>query len=206
MQHPGIGDTQIVQASDAVKTFRGATGDADRPASRDAAAEWRHDVSTCKQSSAVQLPPGIVADTLKSLRDALANAIHLAKSDPGNAEYQRDLSVSYHKMGEALIDQGNLPEALKNFREDLAIAEHLARSEPGNAHRQRDLAVSYSKIGGVQVEQGNLADALKCFGDALALFDNLVKSDPGSAERRRDLALCEAAIELSEAQVFAYPE
>jgi hypothetical protein len=39
----------------------------------------------------------------------------LAKSDPGNAGWQRDLSVSYEKIGDVLVAQGNLPEALKSY-------------------------------------------------------------------------------------------
>jgi hypothetical protein len=36
---------------------------------------------------------------LASYRDSLAIADRLAKSDPGNAGWQRDLSVSYEKVG-----------------------------------------------------------------------------------------------------------
>ena len=39
----------------------------------------------------------------------------LAKADPGNAGWQRDLSVSYNKIGDVLVAQGNLPEALKSL-------------------------------------------------------------------------------------------
>ena len=35
-----------------------------------------------------------------------------AKADPGNAVWQRDLSVSYEKVGEVLRAQGNLAAAL----------------------------------------------------------------------------------------------
>jgi hypothetical protein len=37
----------------------------------------------------------------------------LAQSDPGNTEWQRDLSVSYIKMGDAQVLQGDLAGALK---------------------------------------------------------------------------------------------
>ena len=45
----------------------------------------------------------------KSYRDSLAIADRLAKSDPGNAGWQRDLSVSYDKVGDVLVAQGDLP-------------------------------------------------------------------------------------------------
>jgi hypothetical protein len=59
----------------------------------------------------------------------------LAKADPGNG-WQRDLSVSYSKVGDVLVAQGNLPEALKSFRDtadesDLAPRAHLEMASPG---------------------------------------------------------------------------
>ena len=44
---------------------------------------------------------------LKSYRDSLAITERLAKSDPGNAGWQRDLSVSHHKVGDVQVAQGD---------------------------------------------------------------------------------------------------
>jgi hypothetical protein len=67
--------------------------------------------------------------------------------------------VSYNKIGDVLVAQGNLPEAQTSFRYGLAIAERLAKADPGNAEWQRDLSVCYNKIGNVLVAQGNLLEA-----------------------------------------------
>ncbi len=99
----------------------------------------------------------------------MRSADRLAKSDPGNAGWQRDLSVSYDRVGDVLVAQGNLPEALKTFRDGLAIRDRLAKSDPGNAGWQRDLSVSYDRVGDVLVAQGNLPEALKTFRDGLAI-------------------------------------
>jgi tetratricopeptide (TPR) repeat protein len=107
--------------------------------------------------------------------------------DPGNAGWQRDLSVSYDRIGNVLVAQGNLPEALKSYRDGLAIADRLAKADPGNAGWQRDLSVSYNQIGDVLVAQGNLPEALKSFRDGLAIADRLAKADPGNAGWQRDL-------------------
>ena len=93
----------------------------------------------------------------------------LAKSDPGNAGWQRDLSVSYDKVGDVQVAQGDLAGALKSYRDSLAITERLAKSDPGNAGWQRDLSVSYNKVGDVQMAQGDLAGALKSYRDGLAI-------------------------------------
>ena len=128
-------------------------------------------------------------EALKSFRDGLAIRDRLAKADPGNAGWQRDLSVSSSKIGDVLVAQGNLPEALKSFRDGLAIADRLAKADPGNAGWQRDLSVSHDRVGDVLVAQGNLPEALKSFRDGLAIRDRLAKADPGNAGWQRDLSV-----------------
>src|SRR3954451_4492795 len=49
-----------------------------------------------------------------------------AEADPGNAGWQRDLSVSYNKIGDVQVEQGDLAAALASYRASLAIAEGLA--------------------------------------------------------------------------------
>ena len=56
----------------------------------------------------VQVKQGDLAGALKSYNDSLAINDRLAKSDPGNAEWQRDLSVSYERVGNVLLDQRDL--------------------------------------------------------------------------------------------------
>ena len=125
----------------------------------------------------------------KSYSEGLAIVERLAQSDPGNARWRRDLSVSYDKVGDVQLAQGNLPEALKSFRDGLAIRDRLAKADPGNAGWQRDLSVSYDKVGDVLVAQGDLPEALTSFRDGLAIGDRLAKADPGNAGWQRDLSV-----------------
>ena len=53
---------------------------------------------------------GNLAEALTSFRDGLAIAERLAQADPGNAGWQRDLSVSYNRIGDVLVARGNLAE------------------------------------------------------------------------------------------------
>ena len=53
----------------------------------------------------------------------------VAKAYTGDAGPQWGLSVSYEKMGNVLVAQGNLPEALKSYRDDLAISDRLAKAD-----------------------------------------------------------------------------
>jgi tetratricopeptide (TPR) repeat protein len=76
---------------------------------------------------------GSLPAALDAYRAGLAIAEKLAKSDLGNAGWQRDLVVSQARIGDVLVAQGNLPAALDVYRTDLAIVETLARSAPGSA-------------------------------------------------------------------------
>jgi hypothetical protein len=53
-----------------------------------------------------------LVQALESYRAGLAIAARLAKSDPGNAEWEHYLSVSYQKVGDVEDEQGELAQAL----------------------------------------------------------------------------------------------
>ena len=79
----------------------------------------------------------------------------LAAADPGNAEWQRDLSISWNRLGNVRSAQGDLQGALQAYTEKQNIADQLAAADPGNAEWQRDLSVSWNKLGDVRVAQAS---------------------------------------------------
>jgi tetratricopeptide (TPR) repeat protein len=134
----------------------------------------------------ILLARGDLTGALKSYRDSLAIAEKLAKH-PGNAGWQRDLSVSYGKLGDVQSAQGDLAGALKSYRDSLAIAEKLSKQDPGNAGWQSDLSRSYIRVGDVQRAQGDFDEALKSCKNGLAIAKKLSKQDPGNAGWQRYL-------------------
>jgi Flp pilus assembly protein TadD len=80
----------------------------------------------------------------------------LAADEPGNAGWQRDLSVSLNKLGDVKVARGDLDGAQQDYEGSLAIRKRLAADEPGNAEWQRDLSVSLNKLGDVKVARGDL--------------------------------------------------
>ncbi len=132
---------------------------------------------------------GNLDEALKSYRDSLAIADPLAKTDPSNAGWQRDLSVAYSNVGDVLKARGELAAALKSYRDALAVRDRLAKADPGNAGWQRDLSVSYQKVGSVLVAQGDLPEALKSCRDSLEIAERLAKADPSNAGLQRNLAV-----------------
>jgi tetratricopeptide (TPR) repeat protein len=97
----------------------------------------------------VQKAQGDLAAALASYQVSLAIAERLAKADPGNAGWQRDLSVSHERIGDVQQAQGDLAAAVASYQASLAIAERLAKADPGNAGWQHDRIVSYVKLAGV---------------------------------------------------------
>lgn len=122
---------------------------------------------------------GSLPDALQHYQAAAAIAEPIAKADPENAGWQRDLSVSHIRIGDVLHSQGSLNGALERYRASLAIDERLAQADPRNAIWQNDLAVSQARIGDVLLAQGNLPGALAAFQAFLAIIKRLAKSDPG---------------------------
>jgi hypothetical protein len=84
----------------------------------------------------VQIAQGDLIGALISYRGGLAIIDPLAQSDPGNAGWQRDLSVSYEKIGKVQVAQGDLAGALTSYRDSLAIKEMGNRADASQSLRQ----------------------------------------------------------------------
>jgi tetratricopeptide (TPR) repeat protein len=137
----------------------------------------------------IQRERGSLGAALAIYQSAEAIAERLAKSDPGNDSWQRDLSVAYEDVGDVQVAQGDHAGALTSYRDVLAIRDRLAKSDPGSAFRQRDLSVAYERLGDVLRVQGDLAGALASYRDGLAIRDRLAKFNPGNTLWQRDLSV-----------------
>jgi tetratricopeptide (TPR) repeat protein len=120
----------------------------------------------------VLVQQGKLEEAVKTYRDSLAIQERLAAAHRGHAEWQRDLSISYNKVGDILLQQGQLKEALKSYRDSLAIRERLATADPSNLQWQSDLQIAIVKVGSLAynfVLNGNFAIALECADQAISL-------------------------------------
>jgi tetratricopeptide (TPR) repeat protein len=119
-----------------------------------------------------------------------ANAIFqaLAKADPNNAQAQRDLSISYNKLGDVQLQLGATDKALGMYQKGLDVRLTLAKADLNNAQAQRDLSISYSKLGNVQSQLGATDKALEMYQKDLDVSLTLAKADPNNAQAQRDLS------------------
>jgi tetratricopeptide (TPR) repeat protein len=187
-----IGDVLVAQGdrSEALKSLCDALAIAHRLAQIEPDDfRWQHHLSEVCEKVGDILAPGNLQEALKCFHDKLAATQRLAQVQPNNPACLRDLSVSYRKVGNALVALGNLPEALKSFRDGLAITQRLAQAEPNHVVWQRDLSTFYEAVGGVFLRQGNLGEALRCFHDKLAIAQRLSEADSDDPNRMGDLSV-----------------
>jgi hypothetical protein len=88
----------------------------------------------------VQTAQGNLPAALTSYQASLAIRDRLAKADPGNAGWQRDLALSLGRVAIVEAQQGARDGALSQFREGQDIIARLIRQSPENATLLEDLA------------------------------------------------------------------
>ena len=114
--------------------------------------------------------------------------------EPGNSEWQRDLSISYNNLGDVERAAGNLGAARERYEAGIAIGDRLAALEAGNALWQRDLWAGNGKLGQLAEAESNIALALTHFRRAEAAMVALVDAHPDHPGFARDLGHVRADI------------
>jgi tetratricopeptide (TPR) repeat protein len=88
----------------------------------------------------VLVAQGNLPEALKSFQGGLAIRDRLAKADPNNAGWQRDLSVSDAKLADFYRRQGEMALAKDALGKGLEIMRRMAALSPDNAQWKEDLA------------------------------------------------------------------
>jgi tetratricopeptide (TPR) repeat protein len=132
---------------------------------------------------------GDLKDAAAAASQGLDIARKLAAQDPGNAQAQRDVTVSLTNLGDVKLQGGDGAGALAAYQESLDIARRLAAQDPGNAQAQRDVSVSLNKLGDVKLQGGDGAGALAAYQKSLDIRHKLAAQDPGNAQAQRDVSV-----------------
>jgi tetratricopeptide (TPR) repeat protein len=111
------------------------------------------------------------------------------EAEPDRADFQRDLSVSYERMGDLYSALGQGEKARESYQSSLTIRERLAAAEPDRADFQQDLALSYERFGDVHLENERRDEAEEAFSSALRIRQRLVDADPGRADYQVELVV-----------------
>ena len=109
--------------------------------------------------------------------------------EPNSADFARDLSVSYNKMGDLHLGLGHGEQALEFYQKQLDLAEELHRRNPNSADFARDLSVSYDRMCDLHRGLGHGEQALEFYEKYLAIAEELHRRNPNSADFARDLSV-----------------
>jgi tetratricopeptide (TPR) repeat protein len=112
-----------------------------------------------------------------------------AVADPGNTQWQRDLSVIHDKLGDIAAAAGDLTAARDHHQASLDIATRLAAADPANTQWQRDLAVSHNFLGNVAITAGDVPTARSHYQAYLDISTRLTAADPANTQWQRDLSV-----------------
>jgi tetratricopeptide (TPR) repeat protein len=122
-------------------------------------------------------------------RKALAIREKLVANNPTDLNGQRDLAVSYNRIGIILEENKRHEEAVAIFQKELEITERLVSAEPGSVQHQVDQSLRYRHIGKNLLALNRHAEALAAYRNGIAISKALVSADPQNPSRLSDLEL-----------------
>ena len=115
------------------------------------------------EEARAHLALGQIGRALERWLEVQAILLIRAQAEPDRADYQRDLSVSYERMGDLYRALGQGEQARESYLKSLGIRERLAQAEPDRADYQVDLAISLVRVGTARTraDRGLLERALQ---------------------------------------------
>jgi tetratricopeptide (TPR) repeat protein len=128
------------------------------------------------------LEQGDVAGAIAAYDAFFAIADRLARADPGNVIFQRNLLVLHQRTGNLRMEQGDVSGALAAYVAGLVIAERLAKNDPNNSLSLHDLSLAHGKIGNTRAKQGDIAGAVAAYQAGLVIAERLAKADPDNGQ------------------------
>jgi len=111
----------------------------------------------------------------------------LVEREPGNADFQRELSYAYSNLGTLARERRRPGEALAHFESGAAIEQRLLVQNPDDAALRYSLAESYSWAGTCLLDLGRLDDSEQSFRRALDLLGTLHRQG-GNARHSEEYA------------------
>ena len=120
---------------------------------------------------------------------ALKIAEKFAEKYPDNPQMQRDLGVSYNKLGDIAIALNDYTAAERYYAKALEIDERLAEKYPEDLDFQRDLSVSYGNLGDIAKARNDYKAAEGYYAKDLEISEKLAEKYPDDPQMQRDLSV-----------------
>ena len=100
---------------------------------------------------------------------------------------QRELSISYERLGDVTAQLNELSKSLEYYDRSLAIARWLAQANPDDDLSQRYLSVGFEKVGDIALRQDRTLVARDYYLKSLAITKRLAASHSKNIDAQRNL-------------------
>ena len=120
---------------------------------------------------------------------ALRIAEKLAEKYPEDPNLQRDLSVSYERLGDIAKARNDYSAAEGYYAKALEIREKLVKKYPDDPNLQRDLSASYQRLGDIAKARNDYNAAEVYYSKALEIGERLAEKYPEDPNLQRDLSV-----------------
>jgi tetratricopeptide (TPR) repeat protein len=120
-----------------------------------------------------------LSGALTAYEESLALAESVARSDPGNAEWQLGLGTSHFHVGDIKRRRSDLDGALHHFRAYQEIARTLAARDPANLDWKLELSYGHSNVAAILFDKGQLQEARELLELTEVLKAEVAVAKPG---------------------------
>jgi len=132
---------------------------------------------------------GRVEDARKAYHRNLEISRKLAKQEPSNGGWQRELAVAHALVAGVLRERGKASEAERACQEAITILRQLLQESPGHPVWVQDLGGILLQMSDMVQTRGLLTDAETLIKESLGLQESLAEKDPTNAVWQLNLAL-----------------
>jgi len=128
---------------------------------------------------------GDFTDAHKNYMLGLATSEKRVNEAPQNTQLQRDLAISYNKLGRILLQLGKQTQANEAYASGTKIIQNLAQLDPRDEQAQADLSLSCSELGDLLFAAGKYAQAREKYQESLTIIRKLVVDHPNDVQALR---------------------
>jgi tetratricopeptide (TPR) repeat protein len=104
-----------------------------------------------------------------------------------NAEWQRNLAISYESLGDADKETDEYTKAADSYQKALTIAERLAAADPRNVQAQHDVIVAQTALAEIETLSGRETEARARYERLRDMAAPLAQANRTDADLQRDL-------------------
>ena len=130
---------------------------------------------------------GTVAAARKLYSQALKINQELAAAQPNDVRAKRDVSVSFNKLGNTLLQSGQVELAAEHHQNGLDIIQKLAIANPNDFQLLRDLSISYQQLGDGLLRSGKVTEAIDLYRKGQDAARRVALNTPDDLTTQNDL-------------------